>query len=130
MSREALLKRKRRWILLHLLVLMLIIPVIMGLAYMLAEGIDTERVSTVYLPLAILVAAYAGLGLWKGYRMEIPNYRLVEIVKCTNCGYENVTTPKVGDYINMEKEPCPKCGRPMKVFLIYRERVRSSKKGG
>ena len=125
MSREALLRRKRRWMMIYFAILLIIIPVLIGLFIMIFEGIDVDRVSMVYLPLTLLVAIYAGMGLWKGYKMEVPSYRLVEVLKCAQCGFENITDPAPGDYINMEKGKCPRCGGRMKVSLIYKERVRS-----
>ena len=125
MSREALLRRKRRWMMIYFAILLIVIPVLIGLLIMIFEGIDVERVSMVYLPLTLLVAIYAGMGLWKGYKMEVPTYRLVEVLKCTQCGFEDITDPTPGDYINMEKGKCPRCGGSMKVSLIYKERVKS-----
>ncbi|ABN69994.1 hypothetical protein Smar_0894 [Staphylothermus marinus F1] len=66
---------------------------------------------------AIIMAIY--LYMEARRKPKKPEYKTIEILECTKCGYKIEKEYEPGDFIGMIKGKCPKCNSPMKIKAIY-----------
>ncbi|PUA33325.1 MAG: hypothetical protein B7O98_02535 [Zestosphaera tikiterensis] len=52
--------------------------------------------------------------------------KILEVIKCVNCGFEEKTSFKADDYVGKNVGKCPKCGGDLIVAGIYLEKYQQA----
>ncbi len=82
----------------------------------------------VFQAMMFILAFFTGMEAWKYYNIKIPEIRLIELIKCSGCGYVETRMPKKGDYVFKKVGKCLKCGGELYIESILRE-VKNVKAG-
>lgn len=73
-------------------------------------------VSTIALSIYILTQVIRG-----SRNLNSESSKVITVLQCINCGYNNAREFEKGDYILKEVSVCPKCGGQVIIHSIFRE---------
>lgn len=117
MSEEKLYEFRRRWLPVYLVLLIALALVTVHLVVMYLFTRNTN-----YANLAVL-SSLAAYFLYNGFqrlrRIKLTQSRILELVRCSQCGYSEERSHSAGDYVFKVKGVCPRCGGEMRVVAIY-----------
>ncbi|RLE99569.1 MAG: hypothetical protein DRJ57_02155 [Thermoprotei archaeon] len=125
MSEEKLYEFRRRWLPVYLVLLIALALVTVHLVAMYFFTGNTNYANLAVL--SCLAAYFFYSGFQRLRRIRLTRRRVVELVKCTECGYSEERGHTAGDYVFKVKGRCPRCGAEMRVVAIYSVKLEEGK---
>ncbi len=89
-------------------------------AYVMQGNIDVVNVilsaSTIALSIYLLLQMRK-----KPLSLDSEALKVLTVIRCTKCNYENIKDFEKGDYVLKEVGSCPKCDGTLLIYSIFRE---------
>ncbi|HDD34208.1 MAG TPA: hypothetical protein ENG30_03550 [Thermofilaceae archaeon] len=126
MSEERLYEFKRQWLPVYFILLIALLLVAVHFVILYAVTGTNSYAN---------MAVVSGLGAYFFYNgfqrlraIRVVRRRVLELVKCRDCGYSEEREYSAGDYVFMRKGECPRCGGTMIVAGIYSVEIEGARK--
>ena len=117
MSFERMAELKSRWLPVYFV--LLVVVALLVLHFVLMYFLTGK---SGYANLAV-VTAFAAYFVYASFdrlrKIKIERRRVIEVVSCTACGFQQEKDHEIGDYVMKSKGQCPKCGGQLVVSAIF-----------